>query len=53
MCYITPQDKLDGKEKEILQARDEKLAAAREVRRKKRQQSREWESKVNTMAIAG
>ncbi|MCP4475796.1 MAG: transposase family protein, partial [Gammaproteobacteria bacterium] len=32
--YITPQDKLDGKEKEIFQARDEKLAAARELRRK-------------------
>ena len=34
--YVTPKDKLDGKEKDIFKARDEKLAAARELRRNKR-----------------
>ena len=34
--YVTPQDKLDGKEKEIFKARDKKLAAARELRKNKR-----------------
>ena len=34
--YVTPQDKLDGREKDIFRARDEKLAAARELRKNKR-----------------
>ena len=34
--YVTPKDKLHGKEKEILNAREEKLAAARAERKKKR-----------------
>ena len=35
--YITPQDKLQGKEQEIFAARDRKLAEARERRRCQRQ----------------
>jgi putative transposase len=35
--YITPQDKLQGREKEIFAARDRKLEAARERRKEKRQ----------------
>jgi putative transposase len=35
--YVTPADKLAGKEKEIFQERDRKLAAAREQRRQRRQ----------------
>jgi putative transposase len=34
--YITPQDKLLGRDKAMLQARDEKLQHARERRRQKR-----------------
>ncbi len=34
--YVTPQDKLDGKEKEIFEVRDAKLAAACELRKNKR-----------------
>ena len=34
--YVTPQDKLLGRDKAILQARDEKLQQARERRRQKR-----------------
>ncbi len=45
--YISPQNKLDGKEDEVFQAHDEKLAAARELRRKKRQQSRASEPVLN------
>ncbi len=41
------------KENEVFQARDEKLAATRELRRGRRQQSREHESSENAMAIAG
>ena len=39
--YVTPKDKLDGKDKEIHQARDRKLAEARERRRQMRQAERE------------
>ena len=35
--YITPVDKLNGKEEEIFRARDEKLEAARAARKKKRE----------------
>jgi putative transposase len=34
--YVTPADKLAGKEKEIFQERDRKLAGARELRRQRR-----------------
>ena len=34
--YVTPRDKLTGKDTEILKAREEKLAAARAERKKKR-----------------
>lgn len=34
--YVTPKDKLNGKEKEVLEAREEKLAAARAERKIKR-----------------
>lgn len=36
--YITPLDKLNGKEQEIFKARDKKLEAAREVRKQQREQ---------------
>ncbi len=39
--YITPRDKLDGREKEIFDARDRKLEAARERRKVKRQAARQ------------
>lgn len=42
--YITPKDKLEGKEKEILKERDEKLEAARERRRVQRQAARDGAS---------
>ena len=35
--YIAPKDKLEGKEEAIFRARDEKLEAARELRRQRRQ----------------
>ena len=38
--YIAPKDKLEGRSEAILSARDDKLAAAREQRRIKRQQDR-------------
>lgn len=39
--YVTPQDKLEGRDKEILAARDHKLEAARERRKQKRQAARQ------------
>ena len=39
--YITPKDKLEGREKEIFAARDRKLEAARERRKAKRQAARQ------------
>jgi transposase InsO family protein len=39
--YITPQAKLEGREKEIFDARDRKLDAARERRKQQRQAQRE------------
>lgn len=36
--YVTPHTKLAGKEKEVFDARDQKLEAAREQRRLRRQQ---------------
>jgi putative transposase len=39
--YVTPKDKLDGKDHEIHQQRDRKLAEARERRRQMRQEQRE------------
>ena len=38
--YITPRDKLQGREPQIWQLRDQRLAAARELRRQRRQQLR-------------
>ena len=38
--YVTPKDKLEGKEKEIFAERDRKLEAARGLRRERRQQAR-------------
>ncbi|MEJ2419240.1 MAG: hypothetical protein P8Y45_20420 [Exilibacterium sp.] len=34
--YVTPPDKMDGKEKEIFEAHDAERAAARELRENKR-----------------
>jgi transposase InsO family protein len=39
--YVTPQDKLDGKEKTIFAERDRKLEAARERRKAQRRAARE------------
>src|SRR5206468_4897822 len=39
--YVTPQNKLDGRDREIFAERDRKLAAARERRRQLRQAERE------------
>jgi transposase InsO family protein len=39
--YLTPQDKLEGREKEIFDARDRKLEQARERRKAKRQATRQ------------
>jgi transposase InsO family protein len=39
--YVTPKDKLDGREKEIFAARDRKLEAARERRKEKRHAARQ------------
>jgi len=39
--YITPQDKLEGREKEIFAERDRKLEAARALRQQRRQQRNE------------
>jgi len=46
--YVTPQDKLAGREKEIFAERDRKLAEARERRKSKRQAARE----LATMGVA-
>jgi putative transposase len=39
--YITPKDKLEGRDQEIFAARDRKLEDARERRKAKRQQARQ------------
>jgi len=39
--YITPKDKLEGRDREICAARDQKLEAARERRKAKRQAARQ------------
>jgi hypothetical protein len=39
--YITPKDKLEGREREIADARDRKLDAARERRKAKRHEARQ------------
>jgi putative transposase len=39
--YVTPQDKLEGREKEIFAERDRKLEAARALRQERRQKARE------------
>src|SRR5207248_10886111 len=39
--YITPKDKLDGREQEMFDARDRKLQEARERRQSKHEQARQ------------
>ena len=39
--YITPEDKLEGRDKEIFAARDRKLEAARERRKRNRHAARQ------------
>jgi len=46
--YITPKDKLEGRAKEIFDARDQKLAEARERRRAQRQAQRTHEAVATT-----
>jgi putative transposase len=38
--YIAPRDKLEGRERQIWALRDQRLAAARELRRQRREQLR-------------
>ena len=38
--YVTPKDKLEGRDKQIFKERDEKLEAARETRRQRRQRDK-------------
>lgn len=42
--YVTPKDKLEGREEEIFTARDQKLESAREERRRRRAAQRREES---------
>ena len=44
--FVTPLDKLEGREGEIFAARDRKLEAARELRRLRRQAAREEAEKI-------
>jgi transposase InsO family protein len=46
--YITPKDKLEGREKAIFQQRDEKLVVARERRKKKRRMELRQKTKTIT-----
>jgi len=39
--FVAPKDKLEGREKEIFAARDQKLETARERRRQRREAARE------------
>jgi len=41
ISYVTPEDKLHGRDKEILAVRDRKLEAARERRKAKRHAARQ------------
>jgi transposase InsO family protein len=41
LSYVTPKDKLEGRDQEIFAARDRKLEQARERRKAKRQQARQ------------
>ena len=42
--YVTPKDKLEGREQQIFQERDRKLQEAREQRKARRQAAREQQS---------
>jgi transposase InsO family protein len=44
--FVTPRDKLQGREREIFAARDRKLEAAREMRRLRRQAARQEAEKI-------
>lgn len=48
--YVTPQDKLLGRDDDVLKQRDEKLEAAREARRLKRQN---WKQEVDAKRKPG
>jgi uncharacterized protein (DUF1330 family) len=39
--YVTPKDKLEGRDKQIFTERDKKLEVAREVRKQKRQEGKQ------------
>ena len=49
--YITPLDKLNGKEEEIFKARDMKLEAARAARKRERENSIVLSSKANNCSL--
>jgi transposase-like protein len=46
LCYVTPQQKLEGREAEIFAARDRKLEEARERRRVRREELRRKETRA-------
>jgi putative transposase len=48
--YVTPGDMLQGRQKEIVESRDRKLEAARELRKQRRQQQRVPKQNENTMS---
>lgn len=48
--YIAPRDKLQGRDKQIWELRDQRLAAARELRRQRRQQQRDREQRPHNEA---
>ena len=49
--YITPLDKLNGKEEEIFNARDAKLEAARAARKRERANAIVHSSKANNCSL--
>jgi putative transposase len=46
--YVTPKDKLEGREQALFAARDRKLEQARERRKAKRQAARQWALETTT-----
>jgi putative transposase len=50
--YVTPQDKLEGREKEIFAKRDRKLEAARALRQERRQRAREDQPPDCTLLVS-
>ena len=49
--FVTPKDKLEGREKQIFEARDQKLEAAREQREQRRQAARKEEFQETSCVV--